>query len=148
MNQPWYGSEPTDWNSSEYQCNNCSHLIHHWVSRSILLWPWIIFSIPSVANKCVQWNTFDSGMATAATLLDGLVLSLDIDGFIFLFFFALDYVSIRPKYAETSSSLANRLLLPAGPKSWTEEDLRWMCRIEHCRKDGSEPKTSRNFRIF
>ena len=50
--------------------------------------------------------------------------------------------------AEISSSLANRLLLPAGPKSMTEEDLGWMYYDEHCRKNGGKPKTSRNFGIF
>ena len=163
---PWYGSEPTDWNSSEYQCNNCSHLIHHWVSRSILLWPWIIFFHP-VGGDGKQGKTDYKSDTRTPRFRNGNRCSCCWMGrrchrwalpvhdyrihFLVLFctrFWFLNFQYSRENSAETSSILANRLLLPAGPKSWTEEDQRWMCRIEYCRKDGGEPKASRNFRIF
>ena len=98
-----YDPKSTNWYFAEYQCNNRPRFIDHRVGRSVLLWPWLVFSIPSVvmANKAKQITNQipghpDSGMATAAVVvgwvgvvIGGLYLFMVI-GFIFLFFFALD----------------------------------------------------------
>ena len=156
MNQHPDG-QTTDWN---FPSTNATTALfyHHRVGWSVLLWPWLVFPYHRCdGNKAKQITNQipghpDSGMASCSrvgwvgVVIGGLYLFMVMDHFLF----ALDWFQFQysENSAETSSILANRLLLPAGPKSWTEEDLRWMCRIEHCRKDGSEPKTSRNFRIF
>lgn len=161
-----HGPKSTNWDSAEYQCNNCPRFIDYWAGWSILLWPWVVF-FHTIGCDWKQGKTdyksdtrtsgFRNGKGCSRCRMGWCChwwivrLARDrVDCLLhhcILIWFLISAESNKI-FAETSSILANRLLLPAGPKSWTEEDLRWMCRIEHCRKDGGEPKASRNFGIF